>query len=91
MTSPAGSTVTVTAELKDESVNVIVEDEGPGIPVGMREKVFEKFVRLDGERTEGLGLGLAIVRGIVEAQNGTIKVGESESGGAKVTMTLPVD
>ena len=57
----------------------------------MREKVFEKFVRIDGEQTDGLGLGLAIVRGIVEAQNGTIEIGESSGGGTKVTMALPID
>ncbi|HMT07188.1 MAG TPA: DUF4118 domain-containing protein [Pyrinomonadaceae bacterium] len=88
--SPAGTTITVTAMQDDGSVILIVEDEGQGIPVEMREKVFEKFVRLDG-RKDGLGLGLAIVRGIVEAQNGTIEIGEAEGGGAKITMALPID
>lgn len=89
--SPAGSTITITAERDGDAVRLIVEDEGQGIPIDMREKVFEKFVRIDGEQTDGLGLGLAIVRGIVEAQNGTIEIGESSGGGTKVTMALPID
>ena len=57
----------------------------------MRERVFEKFVRLEGEQSEGLGLGLAIVRGIVEAQNGKIEIAAGvDDVGTKVTLTLPI-
>lgn len=89
--SPAGSTVTVSAISDRDSVKLIVEDEGGGIPMELREKVFEKFYRRDGERSDGHGLGLAIVRGIVEAQNGRVEIGESRGGGAKVILTLPVE
>jgi signal transduction histidine kinase len=66
-------------------------DEGKGIPAEMREKVFEKFVRLDGEHSDGLGLGLAIARGIVEAQNGKIDIKPGANDfGTKVTLTLPI-
>ncbi|MBK9526796.1 MAG: DUF4118 domain-containing protein [Acidobacteria bacterium] len=89
--SPEGTTITIDAVSRANSVLISVMDEGTGIPVEMRERVFDKFTRLDGEKTHGLGLGLAIVRGIVEAQNGTIYV---ESGlnnvGTKISLTLPV-
>lgn len=89
--SPVGSTITIGAMSRASDVLISVMDEGKGIPVEMRERVFEKFLRLDGEHTDGLGLGLAIVRGIVEAQNGTIKIDSGSDGvGTKITLTLPV-
>jgi two-component system sensor histidine kinase KdpD len=88
--SPPGSTITVTAATTTDVVAISVEDEGKGIPVEMREKVFDKFVRIEGSQTDGLGLGLAIVRGIIEAQNGTIVIGDGQNGGTRVTITVPV-
>jgi two-component system sensor histidine kinase KdpD len=88
--SPANSMIVVTAESANDSVKLSVEDEGPGIPVEMRERVFEKFVRLDGERTDGLGLGLAIVRGIVEAQDGAIEISDGAAKGTRISISLPV-
>ncbi|MBP6002704.1 MAG: PAS domain-containing sensor histidine kinase [Pyrinomonadaceae bacterium] len=85
------TTITITAVQQGNSVLVSVADEGIGIPPEMREKVLEKFVRLDSGHSDGLGLGLAIARGIVEAQNGKIKIdsGENEIG-TKVTLWLPI-
>ena len=89
--SPPETTITITAVEHGNSVLVSVADEGKGIPPEMREKVFEKFVRLDGNHSDGLGLGLAIARGIVEAQRGNIEIGTGESGiGANVTLRLPI-
>ncbi|QYO67043.1 ATP-binding protein [Leptolyngbya sp. 7M] len=88
--SPVGSTVTVSAGADGDAVKISVEDQGGGIPVALREKVFEKFYRSGGGRVDGHGLGLAIVRGIVEAQNGEVEIGEAKGGGAKVTLTVPV-
>lgn len=88
--SPVNSMMIVTAASKNGSVMLSVEDEGPGIPADMREKVFEKFVRLDNDRTDGLGLGLAISRGIVEAQNGTVEISDRSTKGTKVSIRLPV-
>ncbi|MBK6749721.1 MAG: DUF4118 domain-containing protein [Pyrinomonadaceae bacterium] len=89
--SPTDTTITITAVEHGNSVLVSVADEGMGIPPEMREKVFEKFVRLDGSHSDGLGLGLAIARGIVEAQNGRIEISSGENGvGTKVTLTLPI-
>ncbi len=73
---------------------VIVEDDGAGIPVQDRERVFERFVRLDEAREReagGSGLGLAIVREIVRDHGGDVVLGDSDLGGLSATMTLPVD
>ena len=89
--SPAGTTITITAASHGDSVLISVKDEGKGIPEEMRERVFEKFVRLDGEQSDGLGLGLAIARGIVEAQNGKIEIMSGANDiGTKVKLTLPI-
>lgn len=88
--SPAGSTITVAAAERDGVVVIAVNDEGKGIPRDERLRVFEKFVRLGDERAGGLGLGLAIARGIVEAQDGKIEIESGDNGkGTKVVLTLP--
>jgi two-component system sensor histidine kinase KdpD len=89
--SPAGSTIEISVTKDDGNVIVSINDEGPGIPLEMREKVFEKFVRLGDVKPGGMGLGLAIARGIIEAQNGTINIesGDNEKG-TKVVVTLPI-
>lgn len=87
--SPSGSTITIAAGEERGGVAISVNDEGPGIPVDMRERVFEKFVRLGDRPVSGLGLGLAIARGIVEAQHGTIRVEDGDNGrGARVVVEL---
>ena len=89
--SRLGSTITIAAAADDGRVVLSVNDEGKGIPAEQRERVFEKFVRLGDERPGGLGLGLAIARGIIEAQNGTIVIKSGDNGkGTKVVLTLPV-
>lgn len=75
-----------------ETVRVSVSDDGPGIPAGERERVFDRFVRLDAsrERASGsTGLGLAIAREIATAHNGRITITGALSGGARVLTTLP--
>ncbi len=68
---------------------VTVFDDGPGIPAAEREAVFERFHRVEATRTmPGSGLGLSIVRQVADAHGGTASVGESESGGAAVTLDL---
>ena len=75
----------------DSRVTFTVEDDGPGIPVDQRERVLERFVRLDPARQRdagGAGLGLAVVASVVRAAGGTISIGESASGGARITIVL---
>jgi K+-sensing histidine kinase KdpD len=88
--SDKGTTITISAAARDDYVDIAVADEGKGIPKEMRDRVFEKFVRLEGTSAEGLGLGLSIARGIIEAQKGTISIGPADEGpGTKVIVTLP--
>jgi two-component system, OmpR family, sensor histidine kinase KdpD len=89
--TPAGSTVTLSAEVAGERLEVSVADNGPGLPKGREEAVFQKFTR--GEResaTPGVGLGLAIARAIIEAHQGRIVAANSLGGGAHFTFTLPL-
>ncbi len=82
--------VTVTAE--DTKVLIAVEDDGPGISSEDRDRIFERFVRLDSSRareTGGIGIGLALVKAIVDRHRGAIQVGDSaELGGARFEVTL---
>ena len=73
-------------------VELVVEDDGPGIPEDQRERVFERFVRLDEARARdagGSGLGLAIVKEIVAAAGGDVAVSSSALGGARFVVRLP--
>jgi signal transduction histidine kinase len=88
----AAGKVQVTAETVDTAVRVEVADDGPGIPAEERERVFDRFVRLDGSRnrnTGSSGLGLAIAREITTAHHGRITIGDNPSGGARVVISLP--
>ena len=89
--TPPGSTVILSAEVIADRLSVSVADDGPGLPVGREEAVFQKFTR--GEResaTPGVGLGLAICRAIVEAHEGRITASNRPGGGAIFTFTLPL-
>lgn len=70
-----------------------VDDDGPGVPPAARERVFERFARLDEARSRhagGTGLGLAIVRELVAEHGGTVAVGDSDLGGASFVVRVPV-
>ncbi len=71
-----------------EFIELIVDDSGPGIPEESREKVFERFYRVLGTNVEGSGLGLSIVREIVEAHRGKIELQDSPLGGLRVLVSL---
>jgi signal transduction histidine kinase len=88
----AGSQVAFSVAEHDGVVRLRVEDDGPGIPEADRERVFERFVRLDGARARddgGSGLGLAIVAELVAAHGGTVAIASGPAGGARVEVTLP--
>ena len=77
----------------DGYVFVTVEDDGAGVPVEERERIFERFVRLDEARSRdagGSGLGLAIARGIATSSRGTLAVDDSRWRGARFVLTLPL-
>ena len=67
-----------------------VEDEGPGVPESARREIFEPFVRLEGTAGSGQGLGLYIVRCLVEAHEGKVWVQPGSTGGARFSVSLPV-
>ncbi len=81
--SPGGGRVTVSAQTSGERVELIVEDEGIGIPEASRSRVFDRFYRVPGKETKriaGTGLGLSIVRGLVELHGGEIRVEPGPGG-----------
>lgn len=88
------STVRAGLVVDGEAWTLTVDDDGPGIPSADRALVFERFHRLDQSRsrgTGGTGLGLAIVAGVVAAHQGTIAVGESDLGGARMIVRVPLN
>jgi two-component system sensor histidine kinase KdpD len=89
--TPEGTVIRITAETSGDQLLVTVSDNGPGLPKGQHEAIFEKFTR--GEResaTPGVGLGLAICRAIVEAHRGRIWAEDNVGGGTRFCFTLPL-
>ncbi|MBV9353974.1 MAG: hypothetical protein JO023_00465 [Chloroflexi bacterium] len=92
--SPAGTPITVSARLTGaDEVELAVEDEGSGVPVEDRARIFDRFFRTASSRQSavpGHGLGLAICQSIVLAHGGHIEVGDRRGGGARFSVLLPV-
>ncbi|MYM23424.1 DUF4118 domain-containing protein, partial [Duganella sp. FT135W] len=93
--TPAGAQIEISAALHGAWLNVTVADDGPGLPPGREEALFEKFTRGERESNKpGVGLGLAICRAIVSAHGGSIHAEQAAPaaalGGAAFTFTLPL-
>jgi K+-sensing histidine kinase KdpD len=95
--APPGTQITISARPNSpDAIEIAVEDRGPGIPPAFRERVFERFYRIGGngiasESVTGIGMGLAIAKGIVEAHGGRIWIADAQSGrGTRVVFTVPV-
>lgn len=89
--TPAGGEVTVRCRQADDGrARVVVEDSGPGIPAGQRERVFERFFRGRADSGDGSGLGLAIVRRIAEQHGAEVRIADADAGGARVEVVFPV-
>ncbi len=85
--------VAIAAKRLETSVEVVIDDDGPGIPAEQREEVFKPFYRLDPSRnpaTGGVGLGLTIARDVVSSHGGSIHLDESPMGGLRARIRLPV-
>ncbi len=83
--------IQVSSVLEPDCAKIVVEDNGPGIPPEERRNVFRRFYQIDqrlSRRSEGCGLGLHICRSLIRAHRGKLEIGESELGGAKITVTL---
>jgi two-component system OmpR family sensor kinase len=90
-TSP-GTAAYVIASRTDNEIRIAVEDDGPGVPPELRERIFDRFVRPDGGRAResgGAGLGLAIVRSIITAHGGSVEVRDAMPHGAAFELRLP--
>jgi two-component system sensor histidine kinase KdpD len=88
--TPAGTAVDIDARVVGDDIEVAIEDEGPGLPAGREEEIFQSFTRGEPQAAKkGAGLGLAIARTIVEAHGGRIRA-ESRNKGARFVFTLPL-
>ncbi|HVC85357.1 MAG TPA: HAMP domain-containing sensor histidine kinase [Solirubrobacteraceae bacterium] len=88
--TPPGTHITAsTRPLPDGSAELVVADDGPGIPSELRPELFARFVRGRGDRGGSFGLGLAIVAAVTQAHGGTVSVDDSPHGGARFTVRLP--
>ena len=90
--SPQGGTILVNVVSCDEGIEITVADQGPGVPEPFRERIFEKFQRLENRKTvpgANRGLGLTFCRLAIEAHGGTIWVDDAPGGGARFRALLP--
>lgn len=85
--TPTGGQISLSARAHDDTIEIRVQDDGPGITAPDRDRVFEPFVR--GFGSDGTGLGLAIARAIVEAHGGTIRIEDGTNGGTTFVVDLP--
>ncbi len=87
--TPVSGLVTVRSETRGQFAILEVEDNGPGIPVTERSRIFERFYQLPGSPGEGCGLGLAIVREIAELHAARIELADQATGGMRITLIFP--
>ena len=88
--TPARLPIEIDAEYTNDHLLISVSDRGPGIPIEGTERLFEKFYHGDDRKTGGLGLGLSIARGLIEAHGGKLTAENRDGGGARFTISLPV-
>jgi two-component system, OmpR family, sensor kinase len=88
--TPPGTAVRAATQSRDGEAVITVEDEGPGIPPELRQRVFERFVRGGRDGGRGSGLGLAIVRSVAQSLGGTVSLEESgDRAGTRFTIRIP--
>jgi two-component system, OmpR family, sensor histidine kinase KdpD len=89
--TPAGSAIKIEGKVFENLCVVVITDSGKGFPKEDLELVFEKFYRSKNSRTGGVGLGLSIAKGFVDAHQGSIFLENERGGGAKFTLKIPVE
>jgi signal transduction histidine kinase len=88
----AGDAISLGSSVRDGETRVWVRDTGPGIPVDQQERIFRRFSRGDGtRRSEGAGIGLAIVKAIADAHHGRVELKSAAAAGATFTVVIPTD
>lgn len=88
--TPEKTEAYIKARFNDGMLDIVIADNGPGFKEEDLIRAFDKFYRSPGARSGGLGLGLSIAKGFVQAQGGDISVGNQKSGGAVFTIQIPV-
>ena len=88
MHTPPGTPIRVRAAQNNGRAQLIIEDEGPGVPPGQQGHVFERFYRVDGGLAAGSGLGLAIAKELAELMGGSIEL-DSRPGSTAFRLELP--
>src|SRR6185436_5679520 len=92
--TPAGTTVSISVSSRGGEAVVEVSDDGPGLPDGVGDQIFSRFVRGNGPSDRnsdaGTGLGLAIVKAVAASHGGRVESGRSAAGGARFTVLLPL-
>jgi two-component system sensor histidine kinase KdpD len=90
--TPDGTMIRISVKTdKDRALVISIEDNGEGLPEGNMDRLFDKFYRIGGDSSGGLGLGLSISKGIIELHGGSISAGNKIPHGALFTITLPVE
>ncbi|MGZ5326011.1 MAG: sensor histidine kinase [Solirubrobacterales bacterium] len=91
--TPEGTSIEISGDVRDDEIELSVSDDGPGLPRGSEDQVFERFSRgkgpADTAADGGTGLGLAIVRAVADSHGGSVSAGRSTDGGARFTVRLP--
>ena len=88
--TPAQSPIEISAKISEATIDIAIADQGPGIPIGLEDKLFEKFYHLHHDAAQsGVGLGLSICKAIITAHGGTIYAQNRQKGGAVFTFSLP--
>jgi signal transduction histidine kinase len=92
--TPAGTEIRVAVERRNGDAVLEVSDDGPGLPSGLEDQVFSRFVRGGGPADvagdSGTGLGLAIVKAVAASHGGEVDAGDAAGGGARFTVRLPL-
>ena len=91
--TPARSPIELHIESEDAAARIDIVDHGPGIPQAKRHRIFDRFEQgqAPSDRSRGIGLGLAICRGIAEAHGGVLRVDDTPGGGATFSLYLPLE
>jgi len=88
-TRPQGHIVILARNFGENKIEIAIEDDGPGLPQPNPNVVFDRFYRQNPRTSGGVGLGLSIAKGFVEAQRGKLEASNRTEGGARFTLWLP--